>query len=175
MNNQKYNYITTYTGKSFNFMDPKPEQIDIEDIAQALSMQCRFNGHVKRFYSVAEHCCIISDYVYAGSGDKNIAFDALMHDASEAYICDIPRPVKPHLVNYQAIEQRIEVALQKRFGFNPMYAWSKDIDNRIVADEARELFLHVPDWVKDYQVVGVQDKIQCWTPEQAKVEFLERF
>ena len=170
-----YNYITTYTGKSFNFMDPQPEQIDIEDIAQALSMQCRFNGHVKRFYSVAEHCCIMHDYVSRKTSDSELAFTALMHDASEAYICDIPRPLKPHLINYQEIEQRIEEALQKRFGFNPMYAWLKDIDNRIVADEARELFLRMPDWVNDYQVVGVQDEIQCWTPKRAKEEFLVRF
>lgn len=170
-----YNYITTYTGKSFNFIDPKPEQIDIEDIAQALSMQCRFNGHVKRFYSVAEHCCIMHDYAFNNKGNMSLALDALMHDASEAYICDIPRPVKPHLINYQAIEMRIEAALQRKFKFKPMDAWLKDIDNRIVADEARELFLHVPDWVEDYQVVGVQDEIQYWTPKRAKDEFLERF
>lgn len=168
-----YNYITTYTGKSFEFMNPKPEQIDIHDIAQALSMNCRFNGHVKKFYSVAEHSVLMARYCMAEFNSLEMAYDALMHDASEAYICDIPRPIKPHLHNYREIEQGIECALQDKFQFCPMSETIKDIDNRIVSDEAEQLFKVVPDWVKDYKKVGIT--VHGWKPAKARHEFLNLF
>ena len=85
--------ITTYSGKPFFPMDPRPEEIRIEDIAHSLSMQCRFNGHTKWFYSVAQHCSIMAEAMMS-DGYAEYAFEALMHDAAEAYIGDLIRPVK---------------------------------------------------------------------------------
>ena len=168
-----YDYITTYSGLSFNFLNPEPNQIYIQDIARALSMNCRFNGHVKRFYSVAEHSIILHDYVLKQTRDKQLAFDALMHDASEAYICDIPRPIKPHLSNYQEIEKNIEKAIQDKFGNRPMSDYLKDLDHRIVADEAAQLFLNVPGWVGDVEKIGVD--VRGCHHGRAFSNFLSRF
>lgn len=182
-------YIGTYTNKKFYFLDPKPEQICIEDIAQALSMSCRFSGHVSKFYSVAEHCCIIADLVERYHDNKNgILRDAitptlkkhaecraaLLHDASEAYICDIPRPIKPSLDNYFDMELKIEKVIQEKYSITAKTDLINYYDQHICGEEARQLFLNVPDWVEDSdRIDGV--KINAWTPDQAKKEFLDRF
>src|SRR5579885_2784587 len=82
-------WIQTYCGVAFYPLDPRPEEILIEDIAHALSMLCRFTGHVKRFYSVAQHCVYVSHRC-----DPKDALWGLLHDAAEAYLNDISRPVK---------------------------------------------------------------------------------
>lgn len=182
-------YIGTYTNKKFYFLDPKPEQICIQDIAQALSMSCRFSGHVSKFYSVAEHCCIIADLVERYHDNKNgilrdaviptknkhaEAKAALLHDASEAYICDIPRPIKPHLDNYFDMELKIEKVIQEKYNITAKTDLINYYDHHICGEEARQLFLHVPDWVEDFdRIDGI--KINAWTPDQAKKEFLDRF
>jgi len=167
-------YIGTYTNKKFYFLDPKPEQICIEDIAQALSMSCRFSGHVSTFYSVAEHCCIIADLVHKADKDRQEVMSALLHDASEAYICDIPRPIKPHLNNYFDMELKIEKVIQKKYNIAPKTDLINYYDHHICGEEARQLFLHAPDWVESFdRIAGV--KINAWTPAQAKKEFLDRF
>src|SRR5689334_14267678 len=88
-----HDWIRTYTGRKFYLFDSGPEDVEIEDIAHALSMQCRYNGHVQRFYSVAEHSCYVSAIVAAEMGnakyDINVALWALLHDASEAYLGDV--------------------------------------------------------------------------------------
>lgn len=114
------NCIRTYSGKYVNIFDPKPEMFCIEDIAHALSMQPRFSGHLRRFYSVAEHC--INGCTMVGKKHK---FAFLMHDASEAYLLDIPKPIKPHLSNYMEIEDNLMKVLSKVFGFE--YPLSEEI------------------------------------------------
>lgn len=167
-------YIGTYTNKKFYFLDPKPEQICIEDIAQALSMNCRFSGHVSKFYSVAEHCCIIADLVEAADKSSTEVLSALLHDASEAYICDIPRPIKPYLDNYFDMELKIERVIQKKYSITAKTDLINYYDHHICGEEARQLFLHVPDWVEEFE--RLKDiKINAWTPDQAKKEFLDRF
>lgn len=168
-----YPYIETFTNKQYYFLDPKPEQVCIEDIAQALSMNCRYSGHVKEFYSVAEHSCIISDMVLDLTGNSQLALDALLHDASEAYLTDIPRPIKQHIKNYKDIELISEKCIQKALGCNSMNGLIKHIDMHIVRDEAEQLFQSVPFWVYDYESVGVT--VNCLTPKQAKIEFMKRY
>jgi len=82
-------YFETYTGKYFYFSDPRAEMVCLPDIAHALAHQCRFNGHTKRFYSVAEHSVLVSHYV-----PLHRAAEGLFHDAAEAYYSDVPRPLK---------------------------------------------------------------------------------
>lgn len=115
-------WIRTYTGRKFYLFDSGPEDVDIEDIAHSLSMQCRYNGHVQRFYSVAEHSAYVSAIVAAEMGnekyDINIALWGLLHDASEAYIGDVSRPLKhqPEMARYRENEQRIMAVIAQKFG-----------------------------------------------------------
>jgi hypothetical protein len=87
-------YIVTYTGRRFHFLDPKIDEISIEDIAHALSNVCRFTGHTKRFYSVAEHSCLVSALC-----DNRL--EGLLHDASEAYMSDLSSPLKMLVPDYK--------------------------------------------------------------------------
>lgn len=89
MNERKGDWIQTYTGRQFWPLDPKPEEVCIEDIAHALSQQCRYAGHTIRFYSVAQHSVEIALRV-----PRAAALWGLLHDAAEAYLVDLPRPVK---------------------------------------------------------------------------------
>lgn len=128
-------WMQTYTGKKFWPLDPDPAEIDILDIAHALSNACRYAGHVMRFYSVAEHSVLVSMHV----SDPNQKW-ALLHDASEAYLVDMPRPVKRFLPGYQEAETRLMAAICERFGLPPeMPDEVKDIDNRILVDEREVL------------------------------------
>lgn len=167
-------FIGTYSGKRLHFLNPTPDEICIEDIAHALSMICRYGGHVSRFYSVAEHCCIIADLVEQEGKDSSEVLAALLHDASEAYVCDIPRPVKPYLENYKDIELVIEKSIQDKYKVTGKTDAINFYDYHICGEEVRQLFLETPEWVKIYKrLEGV--KIKAWTPEQAKKEFLDRF
>lgn len=168
-----YDFIETFTNKQYHFLNPSESEICIEDIAQALSMSCRYSGHVKHFYSVAEHSCILSDKVLELTGDKLLAYDALLHDASEAYLNDIPRPIKPHLNNYDYIELLAEKCIQSALSCRPMHHLVRKLDTNIVRDEAEQLFVSVPSWTNDYELVGVT--VKCLTPEQARAEFMKRF
>lgn len=169
----KYDYIGTFTNKKFHFMNPSVEEVCIEDIAQALSMNCRYSGHVKKFYSVAEHCCLIADYVISTTGCVETAYDALLHDASEAYLTDVPRPIKPHLINYMDIEKKAELVIQQALGCRPMGELIKYIDTHVCGTEARQLFLNIPEWCNDFDHIDIT--VQNWSPERAFSEFMARF
>ena len=103
-------WIETFTGKQFYFLDPTRDSIDIRDIAHSLAYTCRYTGHCKRFYSVAEHSILVS-YL----ADDPLA--GLLHDASEAYITDIASPIKPHLTNYKELEDMLMGHIADRFNF----------------------------------------------------------
>lgn len=103
-------YIETVSGKAFYFLEPTVEMIDIEDIAFALSHQCRFNGHCSRFYSVAEHSVYVASLL-----PPELRLAGLLHDAAEAYITDMPTPIKQFLPDYIAMEKRIAEVISKAF------------------------------------------------------------
>lgn len=149
---RKGDYMTTYTGQKFWPLDPRAEEVHLEDIAHALSRICRFNGHIRSHYSVAQHAVIVSHLV-----PKSLAFEALHHDDAEAYLADLVRPVKKHIHQYMEYESELEEVIAERLGLIYTTAsFIHDIDTRIVADEAEALFLHVPSWTKDYQKIGVR-------------------
>jgi 5'-deoxynucleotidase YfbR-like HD superfamily hydrolase len=165
MNNNP-GWIQTYTGVQFWPLNPRIEDIHIEDIAHALSMNCRFNGHCKRFYSVAEHSVLVSLYA-----DNPV--EGLLHDAAEAYLSDIARPIKQHLPKFQKIENNLLKIIYKRYNIvsNPQ---TKEIDNRILLDEKQQLMNNEPaDWCLNVDRLGVA--INSWPSYQAKHEFLKRF
>lgn len=102
-------FITTYTGKHFKPTDPNPELIDIPDIAHALSLICRGNGHVKTFWSVGQHCiCCAKEAAARGLSDRMV-LACLLHDASECYMSDVPSPFKKTLPEYQEQAQLEEI------------------------------------------------------------------
>src|SRR5690349_19702773 len=108
---ERGSWMQTFTGRRFYPLDPKVEDIDPTDIAHALSLICRYGGHVTRFYSVAEHCVLLSHAV-----SPENALWALLHDATEAYVGDMVRPLKQHMPAYRDVEDRLMLVIADRFG-----------------------------------------------------------
>lgn len=104
-------YVETRTGKKFTFLDPKLDDIDINDIAFALANQCRFNGHCSSFYSVAEHSVAVAMLL-----PKELQLAGLLHDAGEAYLGDIPSPIKQFLPDYDRLEAKVATVIYEKFG-----------------------------------------------------------
>lgn len=128
-------YIETASGKKVFFLEPDPEQIDIRDIALALSRIPRFNGHTHRFYSVAEHCWTGSRFI-----EDKYKLHFLLHDATEAYLCDIPSPIKQYLPDYKKIEEGLEKAIADKFALDfPSPAVVKYMDLVMLSVEAQNL------------------------------------
>lgn len=128
-------WIETYTGKFVNPLKLKVDDIDIRDIAHALSLLCRFNGHCRDFYSVAEHCIRVSG-ILKGADNQ---LTGLLHDATEAYMADIARPVKWALPQVREVEGIIAVAINTRFNLHGDWRAIKQADNILLATEARDL------------------------------------
>ena len=101
-------YILTYRKIEFYPLEPNVEDIDIVDIAHALSLLCRANGHFKHFYSVAQHCLNCAKEAKARKYSNRVILGCLLHDGSEAYLADITRPVKKHLHKYLEIEDVLQ-------------------------------------------------------------------
>lgn len=173
MSERRGDWIQTYTGQTYWPIDPRAEEVDIRDIAHALSLICRFNGHCMRFYSVAEHS--VHCYRAAVRDYPEHATWALLHDAAEAYLCDLPRPVKRSITGYKDLELLNEQAIAVKFGLpTPTVPPEvKLIDNRMLAIEAIEL-LSVPpiDWVgvgSPYTNINTKLGLMPW---RAEAEFL---
>ena len=136
-------YITTYTGIHFKPADPDPELIKIEDIAHALSMICRGNGHVKTFWSVGEHCiCCAKEATKRGLSERMV-LACLLHDASECYMSDVPRPFKKELPAYQEQEAQLLSMIFKKFLGSDLteeeQVQLKEIDNAMLWYDLEEL------------------------------------
>lgn len=129
-------YIRTYTGKKFEPMNPDPELICIEDIAHALSLLCRGNGHVKSFYSVGQHCILCAKEASARGLSDRMVLACLLHDASECYMSDVPRPFKKALPAYNEREERLLDMIYTKFLGSPLtekeQALLKDIDDSLL-------------------------------------------
>lgn len=160
-------WMQTFTGRRFWPLDPRPDEIVIEDIAHALSRQCRYNGHCLRFYSVAEHCVHLARHV-----SPEHALWALLHDASEAYLADVPRPVKPFLTGYKDAEAKVMAAVCTAFGLSPdMPAEVDAADYRIIGDERENLSACEAEWEVHHEPLGV--RLSFWSPDEAKARFLD--
>lgn len=165
-------WMQTSAGTQYWPIDPRPEEVAIEDIAAALSKQCRFAGHCIKFYSVAEHCVLMARHPLCPPEDR---FVALMHDASEAYLGDVLRPTKKSLIGYLEIEDKNMHAIADKFGFAwPMPASVKELDNRILLDEQQQNMAPPPaPWNIPGEPTGV--KLQFWSPDEAERQFLAAF
>ena len=113
--------IELHSGVMFDPLHPDPEKILLEDIEYSLMQQCRFSGHTSRFYSVVEHCLFVAEIVerYSVGSADNVILAALMHDATEAYMVDLPTPLKTSSVcdGYKEAEDRLLGIIASRFGF----------------------------------------------------------
>lgn len=166
-------WIQIYSGKKFFPLDPNENDLNIEDIAHALSNQCRFAGHVREFYSVAQHSVLVS----LDCCPEN-ALAGLLHDASEAYLVDLPRPLKQSggFEFYNEAERNLMAAIERKFGLTG-HCWQSihESDMRVFAAECRDLMspLH-----PEFDVGGfapIDDRIEPLTPKEAKQLFLLRY
>ncbi|MBZ9888150.1 hypothetical protein LB559_09380 [Mesorhizobium sp. BR1-1-3] len=166
---RKGDWMQTFSGFQFWPLDPRAEEIHIVDIAHALSMQCRYAGHCRKFYSVAEHSVHLARLVSPVN-----AMWALLHDASEAYLVDVPRPVKPFLTGYKAAEAKVMAAVCERFGLPPeMPVEVHKADGAIIGDERANMAPCVAPWYSTGGPLGI--RLQYWTPAEAEAEFLAAF
>lgn len=169
-------FIQTYTGKKFYPLNPDPETICIEDIAHALSNICRFTGHCNEFYSVAQHSILVSQFWV----DPMVG---LLHDASEAYICDIASPIKrdDSFSKYRAIEENLQNIIYEKFGISKdrlsrnIHAL-KVTDVRMLKTEYLQFMNQYEniDWRMD-KINAFDIKIVPMQPREAKGEFLKTF
>lgn len=173
-------WIQTYTGLAFTPLRPLPSQIALQDIAHSLSMQVRFTGHLGQFYSVAEHSVRVADVVALfAEEDPEAQLWALLHDASEAYLCDLPAPIKHDrlLAGYRRLEARVQRAVCARFGLPadppPLIKYA---DKVLLATEQRDLLVPSPrTWRSTERQRALTDEIHPWTQPEAKRRFLDRY
>ncbi len=169
-------WTQTVSGKRFYALDPRPEDVDILDIAHALSMQCRFGGHTREFFSVASHSLLVSTLV-----PDRLRLPALLHDAAEAYLIDLPRPIKrqPEFAHLRAIESAIEAAIATRFGLvhGDFHAPGvKHADLVALATEARDLMAVTPNPGEAWgEAAPIAARVVPQPPLAARGLFLDAF
>jgi 5'-deoxynucleotidase YfbR-like HD superfamily hydrolase len=164
--------ILARSGHYFNFLEPETCVIEITDIAHALSHICRFAGHTREFYSVAQHSMLASTIV-----PPEDAYEALLHDAAEAYVGDIPKPLKELLPDFKVIEARVEAAVFAALGLpEKLSATIKKADRIMLTTEQRDLMpAHNDVWSLTCGITPLERTIRPWSPEQAYNAFLTRF
>lgn len=142
-------YITTYTGNHINPTNPNPALIRIEDIAHALSLLCRGNGHVKTFWSVGQHCICCAKEAMARGATARVVLACLLHDASECYMSDVPTPFKKKLPEYEIQEDRLLRMIFEKFLCSDLTKEERDlvkeIDHTMLLYDLKELLGEMTD------------------------------
>ena len=164
-------WIQTRTGK-FWPLDPRAEDVRIDDIAFALSNLCRFGGHVP-FYSVAQHSVLVAGVLIDSARSHLDPRIGLLHDAAEAYLVDVPRPIKRQLSIYLEAEDLVLQAIGERFNLvlTPMAPPVKAADDRMLAIEKRDL-LEPMRWEMSLPDVSMYARVVPWAPDVARAEFM---
>lgn len=164
-------WILTWSGKRFDLFEPKPEMIDTRDIAHALGTIARFNGHTKEHYTVAQHSVLVANLV-----TKEHELQALLHDATEAYIGDMVRPLKECMPAFREVEARIWTAICARFHIaEDLPECVKQADLVALATERRDLMpAHSATWECLAGVQPLEARIKLWAPHVARWHFHER-
>ena len=136
-------FIITFSKQKFSPMQVRAEEIDIIDVAHALSLMCRANGHIRHFYSVAQHCLNCSREAKARGLSEEIQLACLLHDASEAYISDITRPIKRSLPQYMELEEVLQNQIFNKFNLAHLteaeHYLVKEIDDALLYYELLDL------------------------------------
>lgn len=162
-------WIQTYTGKKFSPLADEPGEIDLRDIAHSLALQCRYNGHCRLFYSVAEHSVRVSHLL-----PSDEAAWGLLHDAAEAYVSDLPRPLKLTVPDFRAAEDRLLRQIAATFGLPwPMPPSVHHADEVLLATEARDLMApFADDW--HFKATPLAETVTPISPTDAEALFLAR-
>ena len=171
-------YLQTVSGRWVNPFDPDPEQLDAGDIARALANQCRFGGHCRVFYSVAQHSVIVSQLIERRGGDAEDAFAALMHDATEAYLGDMPHPLKhrsPLGAAFKAAEERLERSIRDHFGIKADVPEVKRVDRALLATERLAFSSETWHWPELEGVEPLELELTPWPPDEAALAFAKRY
>jgi 5'-nucleotidase len=189
---RKGDWMTTFSGVQFWPLDARPEEIRLEDIAHSLSQQCRFAGHTRRFYSIGEHSVRVAAEVRRRLVDAQESMrrlackKALLHDATETYLLDVPRPLKrqPVFAAYRDLEDELDRVIEVRFGLaetpEAMRELIKAVDNAMLLAEIRDLMPPLPApfdrlgaHAADPSAVPSYESIVPWTAYGAEIRFLE--
>lgn len=171
--------MSTYGGPRIDPQRMVVGDVKIRSIARALSMLCRYAGHVKKFYSVAEHSVHVSRAVnFETDGDLRLA--GLLHDATEAYVCDLPTDLKhlDALAGYRAIEDRLQKVIFAALDVRPfnLPPAVKRADKRVARNEALAILDPVPEWAHDERYPPYTFlHISAWDPAEAEEQFMRRY
>jgi hypothetical protein len=166
-------YVTTIGGRKFWPLDPRAEDICIQDIAHSLAHICRFNGHVRTFYSVAQHSLLVATHV-----PPEFALYGLLHDAAEAYLGDLSSPIKhsAQMRRFRSADKKLTAMIYRRFGLHGAEpSIVKVVDRTLIVDEIRDVALHVGVRQPHLQGPGLGIRISPMCPEEAGHAFLFRF
>jgi 5'-deoxynucleotidase YfbR-like HD superfamily hydrolase len=170
--------IETHSGRHFSPLTPVVSDICIDDIAHALANQCRFSGHTRVHYSVAEHSVRVSELLEEAGFGRDIILWGLLHDASEAYLVDLPTPLKrdPRFAFYREAERELMRAICQRFGMSEHEPQAvADADAILLATEARDLMPYTLEYWAKLTHEPLEEMITPWMPEQAKRNFISRY
>lgn len=169
--------IKTSAGHYFDLLSPTVDAIDIETIAHALSMTCRFGGHCPRYYSVAEHCVHAFRLAERDGVDRNNLRAILLHDAAEAYVGDIVKPLKVILGRaFGEIENAIETKINERFSISPCPVAIKHYDRLMLIAEKTAMWPDDAEEWAGFRGLSCPDvHLQFWHPEAARGKFLDCF
>ena len=168
----------TYTGK-FYAMDPHSEEVNIEDIAHGLSLICRYAGQCKHFYSVAQHCLNVYADLKNQGYDKTIQLIGLLHDATEIYISDLPKPFKIAIPEYNKAEENIARVIYEKFNLpfkdERIEKIIKFSDNEVLYNEAEELMNNIDNWAsnKPHRKLDIDTSLK--DPNEVEKEYLKVF
>lgn len=164
--------IRLASGLKFDFLHPERCEIGIADIAHALAQLCRFTGHTRRFYSVAQHSVWVSHLV-----PPEDAMAGLLHDAAEAFLGDVSSPLKQLLPDYKDLERKVEAVVFARFGLPPVLPASvKHADMVMLATEKRDLMpFDQEEWPGLAGVQAIATRLAPEPPVTARMSFLQRF
>jgi len=162
-------FVSTYRGHRFYPLAPCIDDVDIEDIAHGLAYQCRFNGQTSSFYSVAQHSLLVASIV-----PERLRLCALLHDAAEAYLGDIVKPLKLLVPQFSVIEKQVAAIISECFGAHELdHPSIKSADLVLLATEKRDLMPNsVEAWSSIVGVVPLKERIVALAPELAKADFL---
>lgn len=165
-------YVSTFSGNRFYPLRPHIDQVAIEDIAHGLAYQCRFNGQTKTFYSIAQHSLIVASLV-----PPPLRLAALLHDAAEAYLGDMVKPLKVLLPEFAALEDKVTAIIATTYGIDfSDYAPIKRADLVALATEKRDLMPHSAErWAYLDGIAPLPGIIVAMDPGEAKQCFLQRF
>lgn len=168
------NTIRLRSGGYFSFSNPQPDQFTLEDISAALSKVCRFGGHCNHFYSVAEHLIHATNQAIEDGHPLEVQKAVFMHDATEAFVGDLVRPLKVLVPEYQAVEARVEAVIGQKFGidFAAHHEVVKGLDNAMLLAERDLLFTRDSvKWGGEEQWRRLEVDFQWWGPSQAERQF----